>query len=174
MHVLFVCTGNICRSPTAERLAAAYAAESRLSDFTTASAGTRAVINHPIHPDAAVVLEGLGGDSSDFAARQLNYKIASAADLVLTMTRAHRDAVVELTPRKLNKTFTLTEIAQIAAELCPQDVKDLPALRGHLAANESLDIADPIGQSLEVFSQVGTRIAQLLPPVLELCRRSLA
>ena len=52
-----VCTGNICRSPTAERLAAAYAVQNGNPDITASSAGTRAVIGHPIHPDAAVVLE---------------------------------------------------------------------------------------------------------------------
>ena len=56
MHVLFVCTGNICRSPTAERLAVAYAARHGIADFTSSSAGTHAVIGHPIHPDAAAVL----------------------------------------------------------------------------------------------------------------------
>src|SRR3954468_20311151 len=70
LHVLFVCTGNICRSPTAERLALAYSAGSNFENFTASSAGTRAVTGHPIEPVAACVLEKLGGDASDFAARR--------------------------------------------------------------------------------------------------------
>jgi protein-tyrosine-phosphatase len=87
MHILFDCTGNICRSPTAERLAATYAAHSGIPNFTASSAGTRAVIGHPIHSDAAAVLEKLGADVSDFSASQLKSEIAAAADLIITMTR---------------------------------------------------------------------------------------
>lgn len=132
------------------------------------------MIDHPIHSDAAVVLEQLGGNASGFVARQLNAKIASAADLVLTMTRAHRNAVLEMAPRQLNKTFTLNEAAHLSAEFGPENLGDLARLRGHLPASESLDITDPIGQSREVFAQVGFLIAELLSPVLELCRRSSA
>ena len=172
MHVLFVCTGNICRSPTAERLAVAYAARYGIADFTTSSAGTRAVIGHPIHPDAAAVLEELGGDASGFAARQLKSKIATPADLIITMTTAHRDVVLEAAPRQLQRTFTLTEASRLASMAGAETLTHLAALRPHLTANEVADIPDPIGQSPEVFSAIGSQIADLLPPILELCRRS--
>ena len=172
MQIVFVCTGNICRSPTAERLAAAYAAERRMGDFTASSAGTHAVIGHPIHRDAAVVLGNLGGDASDFAARQLKPKIASAADLIITMTSAHRDIVLETAPRQLQRTFTLTEASRLASMEGAETVADLAALRPHLGANDRSDIPDPIGQSPEVFAAIGAQIAELLPPILELCRRS--
>ena len=170
LHVLFVCTGNICRSPTAERFAAAYGARFQIPDFRTSSAGTRAVIAHPIQRDAALVLETLGGDASNFAARQLTSRIASDADLVLTMTRAHRDTVLELAPRQLHRTFTLSEAAQLASEPSARNVADLATLRPQLTAHELSDIPDPIGQSTEFFAMVGSKIADLLPPILELCR----
>jgi protein-tyrosine phosphatase len=172
MHVLFVCTGNICRSPTGERLAAAYAAQHGIGDFTASSAGTRAVIGHAIHRDAAVVLEELGGDASGFAARQLKSKIASSADLIIAMTSAHRDIVLEAAPRQLSRTFTLTEAARLASMGGAETLADLAALRRYLTADEMADIPDPIGQSPEVFATVGSQIAELLPPILELCRRS--
>jgi protein-tyrosine phosphatase len=96
LRVLLVSTGNICRSPTAERLAASYGARFEVPDFRASSAGTRAMIGHPIHHDAALLLEKLGGEVSNFAARQLTSRIASEADLVLTVTRAHRRTVLEL------------------------------------------------------------------------------
>jgi len=172
MHILFVCTGNICRSPTAERLAAAYAAQHAIPDFTASSAGTRALIGHPIHRDAAAVIEELGGDSSDFAARQLKAKIASTADLIITMTGVHRDFVLEMAPRQLWRTFTLTEAARLASMEGVETLADFAALRSHLTANDIADIPDPIGQSPEVFAAVGAQIAELLPPILEVCRRS--
>lgn len=170
LHILFVCTGNICRSPMAERLAAAYGTRMGVSDLTTSSAGTRAVIGHPIQADAAIVLQKLGGDASNFAARQLTSRIASEADLVLTMTRAHRDYVLELAPRQLHRTFTLSGAARLVSEFNARSIKALAELRPHLAASESLDIPDPIGQSSEVHAGVGSRIASLLPPILELCQ----
>jgi len=171
LHVLFVCTGNICRSPTAERLAAAYGARFKVPDFRASSAGTRALIGRPIHEDAALVLEKLGGEVSNFAARQLTPRIASGADLVLTMTRAHRDAVLELAPHQLHRTFTLSEAARLVSECNARDVAELGALRPSFAAHESPDIPDPIGQGAEIFSIVGSQIADLLPPILEVCQR---
>jgi protein-tyrosine phosphatase len=171
LHVLFICTGNICRSPTAERLAAAYAVRSRIPNFTASSAGTRAMIGQPIHPNAVPVIEKLGGAVSNYAARQLTSKIASNADLVLTMTMAHRDSVLELAPHQLHKTFTLSEAARLATEFSARSVADLAELRPQLAAHDLLDIPDPIGQSADVFATVGSQIADLLPPILELCRQ---
>jgi protein-tyrosine phosphatase len=132
------------------------------------------VIGHPIHPDAAIVLEKLGGEPSGFAARQLTPKIAAGADLILTMTTAHRDKVLELAPLRLNKTFTLSEAARLASEYNAQNVADLAVLRPQLATHERPDVTDPIGQGPEVFATVGAKIAVLLPPILELCQQSSA
>lgn len=170
MRLLFVCTGNICRSPIAERLAAAYAMRNEISELAVASAGTRAVVAHSVHPEAARVLEALGGDPSNFAARRLTAKIASAADLVVTMTRAHRDSVLELAPHMLRTTYTLTEVQRLATAHGAHDIDALANLRRHLASSDLPDIPDPIGQTTAVFNAVGAQIAELLPPVLELCR----
>jgi protein-tyrosine phosphatase len=129
------------------------------------------VIAHPIQREAALVLEKLGGEVSNFAARQLTSKIASDAHLVLTMTRAHRDAVLEVAPHQLRRTFTLSEAARLATKFSARSVADLASLRDQLAEHELADIPDPIGQSAQVFAAIGSQIADLLPPILELCRR---
>jgi protein-tyrosine phosphatase len=170
LHLLFVCTGNVCRSPTAERLAIAYGAQSQFEDFTASSAGTRALIGHAIQCYAARVLEKLGGDTSNFAARQLTPAIAADADLVLTMTRAHRDDVLRLAPKQLHRTFTLWEAARLASEGNARNVADLAELRPRFPTQRHSDIPDPIGHDEEFFAVVGAQIADLLPPVLELCR----
>lgn len=170
LHILFVCTGNICRSPMAERYAAAYGAQLQIPDLRTSSAGTRAVVGHPVHKYAAATIEKLGGRASNFAARQFTPRIAADADLVLTMTKVQRDTVLELAPRLLHKTFTLTEAARLVTESHAEDVSELAALRSHVAVHELPDIPDPIGQTPEVFAAVGSQLASLLPPILELCR----
>lgn len=172
MRILFVCTGNICRSPTAERLTAVYAAGLKSPDFHASSAGTRALIGRPMHPESAIVLEGLGGEASGFAARQLTSRIAASADLVLAMTRAHRDEVLELAPRKLRQTFVLSEAARLAAAFDLRDISELAGFRSQLKATDISDVPDPIGQNRESYELVGSQIAASLKPVLELCRRS--
>lgn len=174
LRILFVCTGNICRSPMAERLAIAYADRMGSVGLTVSSAGTRAVVSHPIHDLAAQVLSELGGNASGFAARQLTPKVASSADVVITMTRAHRDRVLELAPRQLKKTFTLAEAAQLCGSFNPQSVAELASLRPQLRPSQAPDIPDPIGEGPVVFANVGQQIADLLPPILELCRISSA
>lgn len=172
LHVLFVCTGNICRSPTAERLARLHAARWRVSQFTAASAGIRAVIGHPIHPQSELVLSQLGGDVSHFAARQFTERIGSEADLVLTMTRAHRDQVLEIAPILLRRTFTLTEAATLVSDLGATTIADLASLRTQLHPGLAQDIPDPVGLGPEVFAKVGAEISELVPSVVELARRA--
>jgi protein-tyrosine phosphatase len=147
-------------------------AELQIPHFSASSAGTRAVIGHPIHDDAALVLEELGGTSSNFAARQLTSRIASDADLVITMTRSHLDAVLTLAPHQLHRTFTLREAARLASERNARNLEELASLRPLVAADEPSDVPDPIGESPEFFSMVGNQIANLLPPLLEVCKRS--
>src|SRR3954452_22519305 len=73
--VLFVCTGNICRSALAERLGRAYLDE-MLGDeaalIRMTSAGIGAVVGSGMHPDSALVLAGFGGEPADFVAHQVN------------------------------------------------------------------------------------------------------
>jgi len=171
MQLLFVCTGNICRSPTAERLAAAWAARNGVADLVVSSAGTRAVVGSGIEPTAAHILSTLGGDPDGFAARQLTPAIAGGADLVLTMTEAHRDAVLRMAPRLLKRTFTLLEAAQIAAATGPATIAELAAARGRVPRPDNADVPDPIGRSATVFGDVGSLIDRTLPGLLACLRR---
>ncbi|EHI45595.1 tyrosine phosphatase [Rhodococcus opacus PD630] len=163
MHVLFVCTGNVCRSPTAERLAVAYAEELGITDLTAESAGTEAVVGAAMEPTAAQVLEGLGGDPGKFTARLLTADLAVDADLVLTMTESHRDKVLALAPEQLKKTFTLKEAARLAEASDAKTVADLASARPqHKSDGTPEDISDPIGKDEETFLNVGSEIAELL------------
>ena len=63
----------------------------------------------------------------------------------------------------------LTEASMLASKFEARDVADMAALRTSLAGHNIPDIQDPIGHDLTVFNAIGSRIASLLPPVLELC-----
>jgi protein-tyrosine phosphatase len=116
--ILCVCTGNVCRSPAAERLLR------RALDPTVQirSAGTHALVGEPIDPPVAALLTYADADSDAFVARQLTAADALAADLVLALTREHRTAVVELAPSTIRRTFTLREFARILATVDPGEV----------------------------------------------------
>lgn len=112
-RVLTVCTGNICRSPMAERLLRAGLDERFPGQFIVESAGTGALVGNPIDPRVAGSIRVFGGSAEYFSARQLTTEILREQDLVLALTRAHRSRVVELAPAMLKKTFTLREFARL-------------------------------------------------------------
>jgi protein-tyrosine-phosphatase len=174
--VLFVCTGNICRSPVAERLARTYADAVLGADAASMqleSAGTRAVVGSGVHPHSATVLTGLGGCSGGFVARQLTDAMVVDADLTLGLTRAHRREALKRSPRGLSRTFTLLEAADLAsliprdavlpgatfADRCRSLVRHMAAARAHRASDAHDDIPDPVGESLGFHEEVGDAIA---------------
>ncbi|MCW2614387.1 MAG: Tyrosine phosphatase, partial [Frankiales bacterium] len=112
-RVLHVCTGNICRSPMAERLMRAGLAERLGADadrFVVESAGTWGHSGSPMEAHAHTTLASYGVDGADFRARELVAEHVAGADLVLGATREHRAAAVVLHPRAASRTFTLREL----------------------------------------------------------------
>lgn len=97
VRILTVCTGNICRSPVAERLLQAGLDQAVPGGFVVTSAGTRALVGEPIQPPSADIVRTFGGNAEGFAARQLTSKILRGVDLVLTMTSGHRGEVLRWT-----------------------------------------------------------------------------
>lgn len=136
------------------------------------SAGVQAVRGHPIHPEAGAVLEQLGAASDNFVARQLNKTIATESDLIVTMTRTHRDHVLSIAPRCLHKTFLLTEIAASVNEYGVSNLIQLRDMRPQLPTSALTDVVDPIGQNVDVFAQVGLQISRLVPAVIKVSTAS--
>ncbi|HET9873721.1 MAG TPA: hypothetical protein VFP89_14140 [Propionibacteriaceae bacterium] len=116
--ILAVCTGNICRSPAAERLLASMLD----SSVSVASAGTYAMKGDPISPPMDRLIEQAGGSAAGFAATQLSERVIRPAGLVLGMTRAHRGAAVELWPASVRHAFTLRQFARLISQVDPSEL----------------------------------------------------
>lgn len=143
LKVLFVCTGNTCRSSMAEAVAKKIIAEKGWGDkLTVASAGVAAVDGLPASPQAVAVMEERGIDLRSHRSRMLKEEHWQEADVVLTMTESHKAALQEAIPG--DKLFTLAEFV---------------GLEG--------DIADPIGGSEDVYRRCADRLEELVARALE-------
>ncbi|BAS10663.1 putative low molecular weight protein-tyrosine-phosphatase [Arthrobacter sp. Hiyo4] len=113
VRILTVCTGNICRSPVAERLLQAGLDQVMPGGFEVTSAGTRAMVGDPMQPLSGDIVRTFGGNPDGFVSRQLTSKILRGVDLVLTMTSGHRGEVLQLDASLLKRTFTIREFARM-------------------------------------------------------------
>ena len=168
--LLFVCTGNICRSPTAEHIAASKLPAEK---FKVHSAGTYGLHGYPIEPNAGTLLAAEGIACDAFRARRLDAEMIEAANLVLTATREHRTAVVTLAPNALPKTFTIREFARLVEHVGPVEPEDLVAAaaaqRGRTWSPPDMDdIADPYGASNVAYERAYREISEALARPLAL------
>ena len=108
MNVLFVCTGNTCRSPMAEELAEDAAGRStHLKDMAFRSAGTFACEGEPATPEAKKVMEELNLSLEKHGARQFDKETARWADLILAMEARHIEEMEAMAPEAESQMHTL-------------------------------------------------------------------
>ena len=172
-RVLVICTGNVCRSPLAERVLQYGFDESAPGQFDVTSAGTCGLTGRDAEPAIVEIAARKGVSMSGFRAREVTAELISQAHLILTMTREHRSSIVQLVPAALRRTFTLREFARIIPHV-PAETDALPSQRWHsLVAlaqrhrrrpeHPSLDdVVDPYGCPNSVYEEMA---AQLLPAV---------
>ena len=140
---LFVCSGNTCRSPMAAAIANAEIANRlgisvdalKTVNVRALSAGVSARVGAPLTPEAVEVLRSFDVPVQPHAARNLTPELAGEAELIFCMTKAHRQAVVEMLPQFASKTYCL---------------------------HAETDVDDPIGKGMAAYIECARQIRSLV------------
>lgn len=140
--VLFVCTGNTCRSPMAEALLRKKAGER----VEVKSAGLQAATSSPLSEGTRAILEEKGIFPTH-QSQPLTEELLTWADLILTMTEGHKQSISVFFPEVQPRLFTLKEFAD--------------------EATSTKDIADPFGGSLEEYRLTSVEIEKCLDKIIE-------
>lgn len=144
--VLFVCTGNTCRSPMAEGLFRK-AVEER-GDFEVASAGVAAYPGDKANPETVKFLAGRGITLDGFSSQPVSPELLEKATHVFAMTSGHLEALESLFPEYSDKFFLVCEFVEIPG-------------RGVAA-----DVPDPIGMGRKAYEETGKTLDLAIPTLV--------
>lgn len=148
-RILLVCSGNTCRSPMAGAILRdllAQRAGQRAATFVVETAGTDAYPGQQANAEAIAVMREQGLDLGGHLTRRLDAAMVAEADLILTMDRSHKQAVLRLHPRAAEKTFTLFEYAH---------------------SEPGKDVEDPFGRGREVYRATAAELRRALAAVVD-------
>lgn len=140
--LLFVCTGNICRSPMAHAIANDVARSSGV-DVRVESAGVAALSGHGIHESARIALEALGLDFSTHRARQITREQVGRASLVITATKRQRDDLRHFFPREQQKILSFDDATGLG------------------------ELDDPLGGGADAFARTAELLRAGMPVILQ-------
>lgn len=144
-NLLFVCTGNTCRSPMAAALARRAVAERGWGQVEVASAGTGARAGSPASSEVPIVLEEGGVDLGRHEAQELSPELVEWADLILAMSPSHLVAIESM--GGADKVGLVTDF-----------------LEGEYRGRP---VVDPIGGDLEIYRTTRQQLEQAIDAVLD-------
>lgn len=143
MNILFVCTGNTCRSPMAEGYFRSICEKAGLRDINVSSAGTMTVNGMSVSQYSVDVLRQCGIDISDSVSTLLTPTIVHQNDFIIVMTSGHQEQVLGMGPGSASKVRKLLDFSS--------------------DNDAETDVPDPVGGSFQVYC----RCFQLMKKALD-------
>ena len=148
LTVLFVCTGNTCRSPMAEKI---FNEQARDLSAHALSAGLDAKAGSPINPQAANALTSLGYNPTEHSSTLVSTEAVEEADVILTFTQDQKNELGQRFPMAIRKLFTISEYAN---------------------GEQGQDVLDPYGKSDEVYKDTAETIDSVVKVIVSSLKTS--
>lgn len=151
MNIVIVCTGNTCRSPMAEAILKDVLIKKgqQIDEFNITSAGISTIDGLDASKHSINALKEMNIDIKSHKSKVLTIDLVENSDLILTMTKSHKDIILNSLPKFSNKVFTLKEFAD----------------------NKDIDIIDPFGGNLEIYKitakDIQNTINKLIDKILQ-------
>lgn len=154
VNLIFVCTGNTCRSPMAEQLFADYVRANKCASIVDISgAGMAADNGRPMTPEAAGVLAEMGLTVKPHRSRLLTVDLIQNADIIVCMTEEHRRALLASPTYAFADSDGGYRIVGTVAELTGEEV------------------VDPYGRGVEAYRAAAEALKKMCPPLLDVVKR---